>query len=281
MKILITGGTGLVGNYLSRMVEDENVVIVSHTLCDITNFSSVKDLFYKTKPDIVFHLAAFTDVDKSEEKPASPFKTNVNGTTNIAIMADRFNSYVLYLSTDFVFDGKKNCPYSENDTPVPLSIYGRTKFEGEQAISNICKQFCILRTSRVFGKSGRNFASTLAIKLLKREKITITTDLVNSPTYARDLARALLEISKKRFCGILNFCNTGQCSWYEFGLYICGYYNLEKSLLIPISINDFHNSTAPRPVFSALDTSLFTQNFFKPRPWQEALQEFLKQEISV
>ncbi len=280
MRIIITGGTGLVGNYLSRLLEDEDVVIVSRRDFDIASFSSVKGLFYRIKPDVVFHLAAFTDVDKSEENPVCAFKTNVNGTNNIAMMADRLKSYVVYISTDFVFDGKKNSPYRENDTALPLSLYGKTKLEGERIIENTCKQYCILRTSRVFGKNGRNFASTLPLRIKKREKITITTDLINSPTYARDLARALFEISRKRFQGILNFCNSGWCSWYEFGLYICRYYDIDSSLLVPVNISNFHNSIAPRPVFSALDTSLFARFFFRPRPWQDALKEFLKQEIS-
>jgi len=280
MKVIITGGTGLVGRYLSKMFDDKDVVIASRNNCDITDFSSVKYLFYRTKPDMVFHLAAFTDVDKSEENPALALKTNVSGTNNIAIMADKLKSYVVYVSTDFVFNGEKTSPYSENDTPNPLSIYGKTKLEGERLVSGFCKKYCIVRTSRVFGKNGRNFASILPLKLKSKIKITITTDLVNSPTYARDLSKALFEIGRERFQGVLNFCNYGWCNWYEFGLYICQYYNLDPSLLTPISIRNFNDSTAPRPAFSALNTSLFSKLFFEPRSWQIALQEFLKYEIS-
>ncbi|HPP66550.1 MAG TPA: NAD(P)-dependent oxidoreductase, partial [bacterium] len=240
-----------------------------------------KGLFYETEPDIVFHLAAFTNVDGSEQNPIIAFKTNVGGTNNIAIMAERLNSYIVYISTDFVFDGRKKFPYTEDDIAFPVSVYGKTKLEGEQIIKDVCKQYCIVRTSKVFGKNGRNFASVLPEKLKRKEKIAITTDLVNSPTYAKDLAVALCKIVEKRFNGLLNFCNKGWCNWYEFGMYICRYYNFDTSLLIPISVNNFHDSIAPRPCFSALDTSLFARNFFQPRPWQLALEEFLKTEFFV
>jgi len=281
MKILVTGGTGLVGRYLSKILKSENSIFLSRRDCDITSFPEVKDVFFRVKPDVVFHLAAFTDVDASEYDPVSALKTNVTGTNNIALMAGKTGSYVIYVSTDFVFSGEKKKKYTEKDQPYPLSIYGKTKFEGELIVSTICREYCIVRTSRVFGKDGRNFASCLPQKLLRKQKLMITTDLINSPTYAKDLAKALLDISSARFSGIIHFCNDGQCSWYDFGLYICELLRIDKFLLIPVSSKNFSSSQATRPDFSVLDTSLFSGVFYKPRSWQEAASEYIRSEIKA
>ncbi|HOJ30737.1 MAG TPA: dTDP-4-dehydrorhamnose reductase [bacterium] len=280
MKILITGGTGLVGRYLSKIVQAERPVVLSRKDYDITDFFSVRTLFYKIKPDVVFHLAAFTNVDLSEQDPISAFRINVNGTNNIVFFAEKTDAHIIYLSTDFVFDGMKTQPYEEQDIPNPLSIYGKTKFEGEKIVSRNCSKYSIVRTSRIFGKNGSNFASTLPDKLLRGEKTMVTTDLINSPTYAKDLAMALSEIAKKQFYGIIHFCNRGFCNWYEYALYICKHLSINTSLLTPLSIKNFHQSIAERPQFSALDTTLFSKNFYHPRTWQEALEKYLEYEIS-
>ncbi|MCM8815377.1 MAG: dTDP-4-dehydrorhamnose reductase [Candidatus Omnitrophica bacterium] len=280
MKIVITGGTGLVGRYLSICFKSDEVVVLSRKDCDITVFESVRKLFYRIMPDVVVHLAAFTDVDLSEKDPVSAFKVNVSGTNNVALVCKKIDAYIVYVSTDFVFDGKKKMPYSEKDIPEPISIYGKTKFEGERVIANNCKKYCIVRTSRVFGRDGNNFASNLPKRLLQRERMYVTTDLITSPTYAKDLAEGLLRIMEARFCGILHFSNSGHCSWYDFASCVCRYLGLKKDLLVPLSIKDFPQSIAERPPFSALDTSFFTENFYRPRSWQQALEEYLEEEFS-
>jgi len=280
MKTLITGGTGLVGRYLKELLPAEETFILSRQDVDIANFYDVRRLFNRIQPDIVFHLAAFTDVDRCECEPVNAFRTNVTGTFNVAFFAEEFSARIIYLSTDFVFDGKKNSPYNELDITCPLSVYGKTKLEGERIIRDNCGNYSIVRTSRIFGKYGHNFASQLPRKLLQGHKVKITTDLINSPTYARDLAVALVQIATSKFCGLIHFCNDGYCSWYDFGFYICKQLGLDTSLLIPVSINDFADSIAKRPSFSTLDTSLFGRKFYKPRPWHQALEEFLNQEIS-
>ncbi|HOK79546.1 MAG TPA: dTDP-4-dehydrorhamnose reductase [bacterium] len=279
MKILITGGTGLVGRYLSEITESEKPVVLSRKECNITDFFSVRTIFYQIKPDVVFHLAAFTNVDLSENDPVSAFRVNVSGTNNIAFFAEKINAHLVYLSTDFVFDGMQKQPYKEQDVPHPLSIYGKTKFEGERIVSSMCSKYTIVRSSRIFGKNGNNFASALPGKLLSGEKTIVTTDLVNSPTYAKDLATALFEIAKKQSYGLLHFCNSGFCNWHEYALYICNHLRIDTSLLVPVSIKHFHQSIAERPRFSALDTTLFSKNFYQPRPWQKALEEYLEHEV--
>ncbi|MCM8764457.1 MAG: sugar nucleotide-binding protein, partial [Candidatus Omnitrophica bacterium] len=137
------------------------------------------------------------------------------------------------------------------------------------------------RTSRVFGKDGNNFASNLPQRLLRMERINITTDLITSPTYAKDLARGLLRIMEERFHGILHFSNSGYCSWYDFALYICKFFGLKTSLLVPMSIKNFSRSIAERPAFSALDTGLFREIFYQPRPWEQALEEYLREEFPL
>ena len=162
MKILVTGGDGLVGRYLSGILAEHNPVIVSIETFDITNSGETRSFIGKIKPDVVFHLAAYTDVDGCEKNTELAFSVNGLGTRNISVACRENGSHLFYVSTDFVFDGKKNSPYNEFDTVNPVSVYGQSKLLGEYYVEHFAGKFTIVRTSRIFGKDGRQFRQQAA-----------------------------------------------------------------------------------------------------------------------
>ncbi|HOL23096.1 MAG TPA: NAD(P)-dependent oxidoreductase, partial [bacterium] len=192
MKIFITGGRGMVGNFLTRafIERGDDVYSPSREELDITDRRKTIESIKNFKPDILVHCAAFTDVDGCEINKNRAYLTNAIGTQYVAEGCAEVNCKMVYFSTDFVFDGKKDSPYSEMDTPNPLSIYGETKLLGEYYVSHFLRKFLILRVSRIFGEKGRNFASSLPLLMKKEKKIVLTDDLINSPTYVVDLVNA-------------------------------------------------------------------------------------------
>ncbi len=277
-KILITGGCGLVGKYLNLLLEKEkyNFFSFSKEEMDITCKERVYEVFKEIKPDIVIHLAALTDVDFCEMNPEKAFKINTEGTKNIAEISDNFKSFIIYLSTDFVFDGKKNSPYDENDIPNPVNVYGKSKLKGEEYVKN-CKKSLIIRTSRIFGKNGKSFGCKLPYIMKEKKEIFLTNDIINSPTYAFDLSNCLIKLIEKNIYGIINVCNDGWCSWFEFGLKMKNILNSDIKIK-SISFDEFSkvfNVNAIRPKFTPLSLKLLNSINIKMRNWEEALTNFL------
>ncbi|MCM8806990.1 MAG: dTDP-4-dehydrorhamnose reductase, partial [Candidatus Omnitrophica bacterium] len=255
-KIIITGGNGLLGKYLKIVLENSKWQIFSFgkEILDVTDKENIYKIFKEIKPDIVIHLAALTDVDYCEKNPEIAFNINSKGTENISIFAKEFNSFLLYTSTDFIFDGNKGTPYAENDIPNPLNIYGKSKLEGENFIKRYCQKYLIIRTSRIFGKNGKNFGSKLPLILKEKKEIFLTTDIINCPTYAFDLAECIKKLIEKEFYGIINVCNSGWCSWFEFGEKMREILKLNTKLK-KLSFDEFSkvfNVPAKRPKFSPL-----------------------------
>jgi len=277
-KILITGGCGLVGKYLNLLLEKEkyNFFSFSKEEMDITCKERVYEVFKEIKPDIVIHLAALTDVDFCEMNPEKAFKINTEGTKNIAEISDNFKSFIIYLSTDFVFDGKKNSPYDENDIPNPVNVYGKSKLKGEEYVKN-CKKSLIIRTSRIFGKNGKSFGCKLPYIMKEKKEIFLTNDIINSPTYAFDLSECIIKLIEKNIYGIINVCNDGWCSWFEFGLKMKNILNSDIKIK-SISFDEFSkvfNVNAIRPKFTPLSLKLLNSINIKMRNWEEALTNFL------
>ncbi len=244
---------------------------------DITDREKVIKTVRDFKPAIVIHCAAFTDVDGCEVDKEKAYRVNAFGTQYIAEGCSDINCTMIYLSTDFVFDGKKKTPYLETDLPNPLNVYAETKLLGEYYISHILRRFVIVRPSRIFGRGGRNFASRIP-ELMKHKgsKITITRDIVNSPTYASDLADAIRFLVQKDFYGIVNICNRGECSWYEYGLKVKEFLKVKDAELIPVSFSDFESRKAERPHYSVLSTQLLESLGFTMPDWQDSLRTWLE-----
>jgi len=276
-KILITGGKGMVGSLLCNVLKDSGVDVYAPTReeIDITDREKVIKNIRRYKPDILIHCAAFTDVDGCEIDKKKAYLTNAIGTQYVVEGCEDVNCKMVYLSTDFVFDGKKGSPYSEMDSPNPLSTYGETKLLGEYYISHFLKKFLILRVSRIFGKKGRNFASMLPFIIKKEKKLFLTDDIINSPTYVVDLVSAIKFLIEKEFYGIVNVCNKGECSWYEYGLKVKEILKVEDVELIPVKFEDFTDKKAKRPPYSTLDTSLLEVIGFSMPHWETSLSYYL------
>ncbi|RKY30948.1 MAG: dTDP-4-dehydrorhamnose reductase [Candidatus Omnitrophota bacterium] len=276
-KILITGGKGLVGRNAGEILSDDfEVFSFGKDELDITDRENVIKIFNEIKPDIVLHSGALTDVDLCEENPEKAYLVNSFGTQNVSVASQNIKAYLIYLSTDFIFDGKKNSPYSEYDIPNPLSIYGKSKLLGEYFVSHLSDKFLIIRTSRIFGKGGRNFASKIPFLMKEKEKIFLTEDIINSPTYVVDLVNTIKFLIKKEVFGILNFSNKGFCSWFDYGKKIKEFLGLETEI-IPVKFKDFKEKKAQRPPFSALNTELIESLGFKIPDWEYSLKVFLEE----
>jgi dTDP-4-dehydrorhamnose reductase len=241
---------------------------------DITDIERCINGIHQVKPDVIFHLAAWTDVDGCEDNPAQATMVNFQGTWAVALGAAEIGCKLVYLSTDYVFDGRAEKPYRENDQPNPLSVYGRTKFMGEQAVIKNCPRRFIVRTSWLFGRYGRNFVDAIRQKAERESRIEVVSDQTGSPTYARDLCEPLLTIAGSEHYGIYHLTNSGQCSWFEFACEIIRLTGV-RCEVAPIDSGSC-GRRAPRPKFSVLENHAYRRWFGRVlRPWQEALRSYL------
>jgi len=277
MKIFITGGKGMVGSLLAEVFENGNTVYApGREELDIAGRDKTVKAISDFRPDLLFHCAAFTDVDGCENDRKRAYLVNAIGSQYVAEGCAETGCKIVYLSTDFVFDGKKGKPYSETDTPCPLSVYAETKFLGEYYVSHLLRRFVIVRVSRIFGRGGRNFSSVLPHLMKEGKKIVLTDNLINSPTYADDLVKAMAFLIEKKFCGIANICNRGECSWYEYGMALKNMMGVKSADLVPVKFEGFKEGQAERPRYSVLSTELLETLGFSMPDWQNSLRRYLK-----
>ncbi len=281
MRCLITGAGGLLGSELAQFLREKGETVIEWDLpeADVTVVEKTITGIHQVKPDLIFHLAAWTDVDGCEREPARALTVNFHGTWAVALGAAELGCKIVYISTDYVFDGKSKRPYREDDAARPLSVYGRTKFMGEQAVVRSCQRWFIVRTSWLFGRYGENFVDTICRQGKKEKVIRVVNDQIGSPTYARDLCPALWEIAWSEKFGVYHLSNSGQCSWFDFAREIVKVCQLNCEV-IPITTEEC-GRLAPRPKYSVLDNRNYRQRFRKTlRPWPEALRSYLD-EISA
>jgi dTDP-4-dehydrorhamnose reductase len=241
---------------------------------DITDVEKTINGIHKVGPDVVFHLAARTDVDGCEDDVAGATSVNFQGTWAVALGVEETSRKLVYVSTDYVFDGKSERPYRENDKANPLSVYGRTKLLGENAIKRSCRRHFIVRTSWLYGRHGRNFVDTIRRKSSQVSRIEVVSDQTGSPTCARDLCRPLWELAKSKHFGTYHLTNSGQASWFELAVEIVKLSGA-KCEVAPIDTAAAARR-APRPAYSVLENRNFKRKFGKElRPWQEALRSHI------
>ncbi len=281
MKILVTGVNGQLGYDVIEQLRtsgyDEIEGIDINNL-DITDKDEVDLFFSSRKFDVIIHCAAYTQVDNAEEDEQRCYQVNVLGTKFLVEQAKISGSKFIYISTDYVFDGKKEGQYDEHDIPNPLSVYGKTKYLGELEVLKIERSF-IVRISWVFGKNGKNFVKTVIRLSKENQHLNIVNDQIGSPTYTKDLSRLLVDMMLTDKYGIYHVTNEGTCSWYEFAKEILRIINSE----IPISpINSEQFKTkAIRPKNSSLSKNKLISNGFYPLPtWKDALERYIKHEIN-
>lgn len=272
-KILVTGAKGMLGQDLCPMLEDCGYEVVEtdiHNL-DITNELEVYRIISNEKPDFVIHCAAYTNVDKAEDEPEIVEKINATATGHIAKACKLNNLKMIYISTDYVFDGNKNESYLPEDEPNPLNTYGKTKLEGEIAVKVNCPQSYIVRTSWLYGHHGKNFVETM-IKNANNPSLTVVDDQVGCPTWTIDLADGIISlIEEEAEYGTYHLCGGGQTSWYNFAKEIFANLNLNTNLIACKSIE--YPQKAKRPHFSAMENQNALRN------WKLALQEYIELRI--
>ena len=276
MVVLVTGSNGQLGQAIQLIAPnypDLQFVFCSSTNLDITNLEKCKSVFSKIKPNYCINAAAYTAVDKAEIEPEKAHLINVMGAKNLAEVCKEKANILLHVSTDFVFDGNKNSPYSETDDTNPTGVYGQTKLDGERAIQATFENHYIIRTSWVYSQFGNNFMKTMLRLASERDTLSVVNDQIGTPTNAVDLADALVKIiiSNKNTFGIYNFSNEGQCSWFDFAKKIFEI-NKIKIDLQPILTTSFP-TPAKRPAFSVLDKTKIKRIFgIEIKDWQESLK---------
>ncbi|MEW6407079.1 MAG: dTDP-4-dehydrorhamnose reductase [Patescibacteria group bacterium] len=277
-KILITGSEGMLGQAICAALKNKYRIYKS-TLksLDITK----KDLVFKKiknfRPDFIIHAAAYTDVDGCELNPKKAFLVNVKGTENIVDACKKYDIKLIFISTDYVFNGKKKSAYVETDIVCPLNIYGSSKFEAERIIEQKLEKFYLIRTSWLYGKGGKNFVDTIIAKAKKEKTLSVVSDQIGAPTYAKDLAYAILRILDFNIYapyGIYNITNDGSCSWFEFAKEIIKIKRI-KAKVLPILSKDL-TRPAKRPNMSLLDNSKFNKFCdLSSRPYKNALCDYI------
>lgn len=274
--ILLTGGNGQLGTELRHLLDEKGVEYVSTDAkkMDITDAQVTMDYITNLKPTVIYHCAAYTAVDKAEDEgKALDEKINVDGTRNVALAAKEVGATLVYISTDYVFDGKLKDGEYAVDAPInPLNEYGRTKALGEKAVQEIMDDYYIIRTSWVFGKYGHNFVFTMQKLAETRDELTIVNDQFGRPTWTRTLAEFMyFVIDQNAPFGIYHLSNDNACSWYEFAKEILKDTDVKVS---PVTSEQFPQK-ATRPQYSVMDLSKAKALGFHIPTWQEALQGML------
>lgn len=277
MKYLITGGTGQLGYDIIKELINRNekdYLAPSSKKMDITNQKQVEKIILNYKPDIIFHCAAYTAVDKAEEDKENCYNVNVNGTKNIVEVAKRINAKVVYISTDYVFDGTKKTEYETEDITNPINYYGYTKLLGEKEVQQL-NDYLIVRISWVFGENGKNFVKTMLNLAETKTELSIVSDQIGSPTYTKDLSKLLLDMIKNNKKGLFFATNEDFCSWYEFAEYIFKINNINIKLNKVLTKD--YKTLAKRPLNSKLSKNKLDEEGLTRLPsWQDAASRFCK-----
>lgn len=276
MKILITGAQGQLGTELRHLLDSRDIAYRgtdAHDL-DITDEQAVDQYFKDYQPDLIYHCAAYTAVDKAEDEgKALNQKVNVDGTRILAKAAAAIDATLVYISTDYVFDGDKKDIYTVDDQPAPRNEYGRAKYEGEQQVQKYLKKYYIIRTSGVFGEYGHNFVYTMLDLAKTHKELTVVDDQYGRPSWTKNLAEFMtFAVDQKLAYGIYHLSNDNSCNWYEFASAILA----DKDVTVkPVSSAEYPQK-AWRPRHSILDLSKTKATGFKIETWQDALKEFLQ-----
>lgn len=274
-KYLVTGANGQLGYDIVKELKEQGepfVYQMSSTYMDVTSSQRVLEIITKYTPNVIFHCAAYTNVDKAEHEQEKCYNINVNGTKNIVEAANKVGSKVIYISTDYVFDGLKEGYYETNDLCNPLNYYGYTKHLGELEALNYDKSF-VSRVSWLFGINGNNFVKTMLRLAETNRKLKVVNDQFGSPTYTVDLARFLVDLAYSNKYGIYHATNASVTTWYEFAKAIFDLNNINMKLEAITSKE--YKAKANRPFNSRLSNNSLIENNFEPLPdWQDALVRY-------
>jgi len=281
MKILVTGYTGQLGYDVVHEGERRGLEMhgVGSRDLDITDKAAVDGLVRELRPDAVIHCAAYTAVDKAEDDREACWQVNVEGTRYLAQAAQEVGAKFMYISTDYVFDGKGETPFTEVDVTGPIGYYGLTKYEGEKIVSTLLDPFFIVRISWVFGVNGNNFVKTMLRLAESRDELNVVADQFGSPTYTYDLARLLIDMILTDKYGVYHASNEGYCSWADFAREI--FAQAGKAVKVNAITTEQYPTRAVRPKNSRMSKKKLVDQGFTPLPhWQDALRHYLTHEVN-
>lgn len=286
-KILVIGAKGMLGRDLIPELRisfpEDDLLEWDMDEIDIRKKGETIEKIESVQPTVLINVAAYTDVDGCESNLQEAFLVNSEGMSHIAQGARRCGARAIYLSTDYVFDGKKNSPYIEEDSPNPLNTYGHSKLKGEEVTLALGKKGLVVRTQWLYGLYGKNFVTAILKQVKEKWKapeanrrLTIVDDQIGSPTYTVDLSQAIVRLVQRKASGIFHVTNQDTCSWYEFGKTILKFLDIQGIDVVPISSSQL-NRKAPRPLYSVLSSEKLRREIgFRLRPWTEALKDFLE-----
>jgi len=289
MKILITGSNGQLGSELKKIIKIQEsglgaIPDIFKSACidcidveelDITDKEAVMAYVKKSEPNIIINCAAYTNVDGCENNKDDAFRVNAIGARNMAIAAEKVNSKLVHISTDYVFAGDGSKPYREFDIPNPQSIYGASKYLGEQYVREFCSQYFIVRTSWLYGYVGKNFVKAIMKAGREKGSLKVVNDQIGNPTNAVDLAHHVLKIVATQEYGIYHCTGIGECSWFDFASKIIEYAGI-KAIVFPCITKEYIG-TAKRPAYSVLDNMMLRCTVGNEmRSWQDALKCFIE-----
>lgn len=269
-KVLVTGAKGMLGHDLCPTLEDAGYDVIETDVdnLDITNLKQVEEVLEKETPCVVVHCAAYTNVNKAEEDTETAMKINATGTENLAKICAKLDIPIVYISTDYVFDGTKKDSYLPYDKTNPINAYGLTKLKGEEAVQKHCPKYYITRTSWLYGLHGKNFVETM-LSLADKPELKVVDDQTGCPTWTQELADGIVTLLKEEApYGIYHICGSGKTTWYGFAKEIFNLAGLEVNL-IPCKSNEFP-SPAKRPEYSVM----YNDNIC--RTWKAALKDYMK-----
>ena len=280
MRILVTGVKGQLGHDVVNEMKKRGLDPVGVDLeeMDITDKEACVKVITEAKVDAVIHCAAYTAVDAAEDNVELCRKVNSQGTRNIAEVCRDLDIIMMYISTDYVFDGQGTRPWEPDDARNPLNVYGQTKYEGELAVEELVKKFFTVRIAWVFGVNGKNFIKTMLRIGKERGAASVVDDQIGSPTYTYDLARLLVDMIQTEKYGRYHATNEGLCSWYEFACEIFRQAGMDQVKVTPVHTSEYPASKAKRPMNSRMSKEKLTENGFERLPeWKDAVGRYLKE----
>jgi len=282
-KVLVTGANGQLGQTIKEMYGASPLIgftFTSKADLDITKEFVIEKYFKANKFSYCINCAAYTNVDQAETDYDTAFEVNALGVKNLAQQCKNHQITLIHISTDYVFDGKKKTPYTEQDSPNPINQYGRSKLEGEQYIQEILKSYFIIRTSWLYSKFGKNFLKTIVQKINNNDQLKIITTQTGTPTSCADLAEFIMHIIENNisYFGVYNFSASGETNWYGYAMQICSHFKAyDCNKIEPINT---YKSQVNRPSYSILDNNKARRHFNKEYLWQESVDKTVKALIS-
>ena len=280
MRILVTGVKGQLGYDVVNEMEKRGLEAVGVDVeeMDITDKAACEKVITESKVDAVIHCAAYTAVDAAEDNVEVCMKVNAEGTRNIAEVCKKLDIKMMYISTDYVFDGQGERPWEPDDERHPLNVYGQSKYEGELAVEELLEKFFTVRIAWVFGVNGKNFIKTMLRIGKERGAASVVCDQIGSPTYTYDLARLLVDMIQTDKYGRYHATNEGLCSWYEFACEIFRAAGMDEVKVTPVTSAEYPASKAKRPMNSRISKEKLSDNGFERLPdWKDAVARYLKE----